>query len=77
MISALFCFSKSMAPIPPSVLGTHINPQAAFGLPFSLIVDPRQRQCFLYLSICLMIDLGSIIEHMKKVGRAENTALTS
>lgn len=45
---ALFCYSISMIPKPPSILGLQ-NFQATLGGVFALISDPLQRQCFLYL----------------------------
>ena len=70
---SFFCSSISMIPKPPSILGLQ-NFQATLGGVFALISDPLQRQCFLYLSICVITVLGRAKVHIKKVGRMEKTA---
>jgi hypothetical protein len=51
--------------------------QAAFGGFLLLESEPLHKQCFLYLSICLMIVFGSKKVLIAKVGKALKIALVS
>jgi len=50
---------------------------AAFEGFLLFISEPLHKQCFLYLSICLMMVFGKLKVHMAKVGRAEKTAFVN
>jgi len=72
-----FWVERFKIPRPPSSLGKQHIVQAALGGFLQLISDPLQRQCFLYLSICVTIVLESRKLHIEKVGNADKTALVS
>jgi hypothetical protein len=50
---------------------------AAFGGFLLLRSEPLQRQCFLYLSICLITVFGNKKVHIVKVGKAVRTTLVN
>lgn len=65
---------RSCTPRPPFFLELQTSFQAAFGGFFEFSTEPLHKQCFLYLSICLITVLGKRYVHIVKVGNALITA---
>jgi hypothetical protein len=61
----------------PSSFGIQTIGQAVFGVFLLFTAYPLHKQCFLYLSICLIIVLGNMKVLMAKVGKTVKTALVS
>jgi hypothetical protein len=55
---------------------SHESFQASGGF-FEFVPFTLQRQCFLYMSICLMVVIGILTVHIKKVGEDEITEFTN
>uniref|UniRef100_A0A0A8YR47 Uncharacterized protein n=1 Tax=Arundo donax TaxID=35708 RepID=A0A0A8YR47_ARUDO len=61
MSRASLCTFSFITPKPPSLFGRYTIFQAAKGGFVEFTSDPLHKQCFLYLSICLITVLGSSI----------------